>query len=520
MERTRRATRAVTLVEMVIAVFLFTLIAGVVYKIWSQSSFEMSRSMTRQALQQEVRRVGETISNDLKSSKAGTVQVEIADSDDRKTIRKVTLDRYIETQEGKASAQSTERVVYDFNRPTLTRTALNQSTPNGAGIPKTRLLSFSIEALELVPGSSTESLPDVTNAAESAKGARVDITIVGKRGVPGSRVEEVHIERTSAVMRDQFYHAINPGYRSNFDLASMSSDKIVVAGDGREFSMFETGTELKPEDLKKLETDDLRDLRQIQSENLSKLRENIGRINQSVADLTPSRSFGTWAGDTWSGITGGEKSTLKQLQDLAGRVRSSNDQSTLTGAVQSCKEIEGRLHDRYLDRVYGTRGTDEKDRELRLLALKWRIQDRTIKIANNKTMQDYEKQLRKNPNTQRPESLGTRMDYFGEEMTAAKERLSGESDADYNARVNPLIERERKIREYYDKADLREILGGGKNGGADGTGIAMGKEDEDFRGYEFSQRLNELAASKLTSVKSAEIANTNIRLIDNELSTR
>ena len=61
--------KAFTLVEVMVAVLLLTVVLTAIYQVWSKVQQGIARSHTRQALQTELRNAANYMSNDFKSIK-------------------------------------------------------------------------------------------------------------------------------------------------------------------------------------------------------------------------------------------------------------------------------------------------------------------------------------------------------------------------------------------------------------------------------------------------------------------
>lgn len=210
-----------TLVEIMVAVFLSTIVLGGVYGIWTQVSRHISISNAKQKLQHELRNSTNYIQNDFKSIKADTF--ELTDENPAGTSFKIEFEKFAETQDGKLAQDSTEKIGYSLLNGILTR-----STTNGMKILSAHVDSMKIQKAVDEANLSAGSLEATDEDFRAGREAQLDISLAGKIIVEGLGTEMFHVEKTSVVMRDEYMKKTNKTYKSNFDLTKEDLNKIVV----------------------------------------------------------------------------------------------------------------------------------------------------------------------------------------------------------------------------------------------------------------------------------------------------
>ena len=99
--------------------------------------------------------------------------------------------------------------------------------------------------------------------------------------VPGSGEEIYHVEKTTVVMRNEYYNNINKTYISNFDLAKLDADDVV--GEGA--SDLLTGD--LGDNLDNLDKDVLDNMKASEQEMVNNLLDNIKNIDSSIKATQP-----------------------------------------------------------------------------------------------------------------------------------------------------------------------------------------------------------------------------------------
>lgn len=281
---------AFTLVEIMVAIILTTIVLTSAYMIWSRIQIRISRSYTKQTLQNELRKVANAMQNDFKSIKFHD-KTDKNDKDSDKAVAitgddknfTMTFQRFKEAEESdkdKLAQDIVEDVKYTLASNVLTRTCGSRA----------KVLSFHCEGVTVNPAAGDNSKSnDYANASQEvkdAKEAQLDIEITGKMIVPGSGEEMYHTEKTSVVMRNEYYKKINKNYKSNFDLAKEDANDIV--GEGAAGALSGEGM-----DYSELDTEVLENLKTSEQEVLSSLEENLKEINKTLGDT--DAGVGLWS---------------------------------------------------------------------------------------------------------------------------------------------------------------------------------------------------------------------------------
>lgn len=259
----------VTLVEIMIAVLLTSLVLGTVYSIWSSFRRDYATANTRQQLQSETRRAIGMMAGDFKSMKAGTMNV-------NNDGTRIEFKRFsMEFDDEKFSSEMLDNVVYAFEAPILRR-KLND------GIE--RVLGRNFEEINFTRGSAADAVNLDLNVAsdrdrERAMQARMDISISAAMPTPITGKVETHSEKVSVFIRDEFYSSLNQAEILNLadlqetDFASISTDIGLLSG-----SVFDNLDQLTDLQLQGLRTQTDTDLRSA-NERLEELRKTMESFN-------------------------------------------------------------------------------------------------------------------------------------------------------------------------------------------------------------------------------------------------
>lgn len=268
---------AFTLVEVMVGIILTTIVLSAAYMIWSRVQIRISRSYTKQTLQNELRKVANHMQNDFKSikfykddsdEKEKAVKITGSDNNFKMTFQKF---KELKDNDNSTLAQdSVESVEYSLSNNVLMRVCDR----------KTKVLTHHCEGITIKPAGDSEEYKNAKQEVKEAKEAQLDIEISGKMIVPGSGEEMYHIEKTSVVMRNEYYNKINKNYKSNFDLAKIDSNKIV--GEGA--SSLLSGENV---DYKELNTDVLENLKESEQEVLDSLTDSLKDIDDTIKSTKP-----------------------------------------------------------------------------------------------------------------------------------------------------------------------------------------------------------------------------------------
>ena len=276
--------RAMTLVEVMVGIFLASLVLGGGFQIFNASQRKVSRAATQQTLASEVRNALKVIAQDFKAVKSDSLEVTSAENANSAVIK---FDRYMVTGEGdqeKLAFDRFESVVYEFRKPFLTRTVAGS----------TRTIARHVDSVAF---SRPESPDDEAGTAggqinyDEGWAARMDIAMTGSRKIPGSVETASHTERVSVFMIEEYYKLIN---KNRFlSMATLSKDDgAKVLDEELDFdAMFQQL--LNPEELAKLTIEQLNNLLSKENNSLTEVQEKLTQVDESIAGID-TRGDRTW----------------------------------------------------------------------------------------------------------------------------------------------------------------------------------------------------------------------------------
>jgi hypothetical protein len=271
------------MVEVMVGIFLASLVLGGAFQIFSTSQRKVSKAATQQTLASEVRHALKILAQDFKAVKADSLEVDAAATGNTAVIK---FDRYLITGEGdqeKLSFDRFESVVYEFRKPFLTR--------NVAG--SIRTIARHVDAMAF-------SRPEAPGAGEGGGGqinydegwaARMDISMTGSRRIPGTNQMASHTEKVSVFMIEEYYRLINKNrFLSMATLAKDDGAKLLdEAFDGD--TMF--AQTLTAEELAKLTVEQLENLHAKETDALEEVMSKLEEVDDSI-DGVDTRGNGTW----------------------------------------------------------------------------------------------------------------------------------------------------------------------------------------------------------------------------------
>ncbi|GAB4269712.1 MAG: hypothetical protein Kow0029_05910 [Candidatus Rifleibacteriota bacterium] len=481
---TRKNKRAMTLVEVMVATFLSTIVLTAIYGVWTRVSRQIARSNAKQTLQNELRRAANYMEKDFKAIKEGTFEAPPGEQSADGTSIKISFDRFIETQDGKIAQDSTERVEYRLSNGLLTRTSDTDK----------KILSTNVESLVIAKAVDEASLgaTDLETTDEDFKAGReamLDISITGKRKIAGSSNEVYHIEKTSLVMRDEYYKKTNKTYVSNFDLAKLEKDDVMTA-DNTQDAQFGPDGQLNLEQIKDLDKDQLEGMKATQEDLLRQANESIDSINQNIDDTETGNNFlDTLA--FWSDSEGEKVAKMKK------ELENADTTEELKNAVKALEDYASQKEEVFLGRsVPGWNTMSQEDKMLYKKAYDMKVQDRTIKAANEAAKKD-------NPDAKESPlmiDLATQVqDQTYEDETGTQTISASQNQA--------LQEEAAALRRAYDNIDI-------------GWMGEFGEEDEEVQAYNAAKSLVNQGKSKLDIVDMRDNAQKNIETINTALASK
>lgn len=275
--------RAMTLVEVIVGVFLASLVLGGAFQIFSSSQRKVSRAATQQTLAGEVRHALKILAQDFKAVKADSLEVDSAESGNSAIIK---FDRYLVTGEGdqeKLAFDRFESVVYEFRKPFLTRNVSGSTRTIARHVDS--MVFSRLEAPD--PGEGTGGQINY----DEGWAARMDITMTGSRKIPGSNQIASHTERVSVFMIEEYYRLINKNRFLSMATLSKGDDTKILDEEFDYDAMF--AQVLTAEELAKLTVDQLENLHEKETDSLEEVMSKLEEVDDSI-DGVDTRKNGTW----------------------------------------------------------------------------------------------------------------------------------------------------------------------------------------------------------------------------------
>jgi len=473
--------RAMTMVEVMVGVFLASLVLGGAFQIFSTSQRKVSKAATQQTLASEVRNALKVLSQDFKAVKADSLEVEAAENGNSAIIR---FDRYLITGEGdqeKLAFDRFESVVYEFRKPFLTR--------NVAG--STRTIARHVDSIAFSrpesPGDGERTGGQINY--DEGWAARMDITMVGSRKIPGSSQIASHTERVSVFMIEEYYRLINKNrFLSMASLAKEDGAKILdeeFDGD----AMFAQA--LTAEELAKLTVEQLENLHAKETDALEEVMNKLEEVDDSI-DGVDTRGNGTW----WSL---GLYHPSTEVTDLQNALKNHEEVSQLKTDLENIDATIASYESEHLKNSFSGAGinTDNMDKNSKEYndlkeAYDIKMRDYSMREAYNAGKQDGDPEYVSlvdsyNPSTMQ-KGIITTTDGSQEEFT--------ETDEEFAIRQ----ERATTIYNNMQKVDLawRDEKGG----------------EESVKKYTAAKDLRDLAETKLSFAEQRDAHQKNIGLIE------
>ncbi len=365
----KRKKTGFTMVEMMVAMFLSTIVLSAIYGVWIRIQREIARSNTRQTLQNEMRTAANYLQKDLKSVKEGTFEAPGGQSADGSSLH-IIFERFKETEDDKIAQDSTENVEYRLSDGLLTR-----KTDTSL-----KILSVSIEGMQIVKSIDAADLgaTDLETTDKdfrAGREAKLDVNIVGRKSIPGSRDEVYHVERTSLVMRDEYYKKANRSFVSNFDLAKLEKDAVVEV-DASQDATFGPGGAYSEEQLRALSNDQLTGLESTQRDLIRQAQDSITEMNTAI-DSTDTGESG-WS-KFWQGVNVFSTTEGEQVRDLRKDLADADTKDQVNSVLNKLSDYTRDKEEQFLIRsVPGYSSMSAAQKDLYKEAYEMKLQDRTI----------------------------------------------------------------------------------------------------------------------------------------------
>ena len=477
--------KAFTLVEVMVAVLLLTVVLTAIYQVWSKVQQGIARSHTRQALQTELRNAANYMSNDFKSIKFSEDTFKLTVSDDGKNFS-MSFEKFVENKDeenSKLAIDIVDTVKYDLKNNILTR----------IGDKKTKILSSNCEGVSIsratADSSDSGALENSDEDFKAGREAKLDITITGKKIVPGNGEEMYHVEKTSVVMRNEYYKNVNKTYISTFDLTKKETDEVIQEGDN---AMMEVGGLLDPEFLKTLDDDVLAGMDEEQKALLKQAEDSLEDLNDSIDDTDTGESG--W-NKFWGGVAFWSESEGEKVRGYRSSLRDADSEAE----VKAVKEkLEQYTKDKETDFLSASTGgkynrMEKEEKELYKRAYDMKVQDRNLEGGYNKLKEEKGE-----------EEAGEKPQLMIETLTGQNTQSVEVQNADGTTTTisgNTVSEENQKLIDAYNSIDL-SWMG------------EYGEEEEDVGIYNAARQLISEADSKIDLIRLRDNCNTNIDNIE------
>ena len=480
--------RAFTLVEIMVAIILTTIVFTSAYMIWSRVQIRISRSYTKQTLQKELRTVANYMQNDFKSIKFHDENDQY-DTDKDKAVKitgddknfTMTFQKFKEVEE--ADKNKLAQDVIEDVKYTLASNVLKREIGG-----RTKVLSFNCEGVVVNPAAGDKSESDeyknATEEVRHAKEAQLDIEITGKMIVPGSGEEMFHTEKTSVVMRNEYYKKINKNYKSNFDLAKIDENEIV--GEGAAGAFTQEGMNYA-----ELDTDVLENLRTSEEEVLKGLEDNLKEINDTLYDSEPDLSWWEKLCSNADAFFTGRDDDYQLYKDAKSALLKAENVADTEKAIETIKANTEAQEKRFYSDTYKEKSYDsmtEKEQATFRRAYDMAVQQKTIDDAYEEAEEKPESKPKSN-------------------YDLLKDLISEYESQDSNsptAITKEQYDDAKEVQSYYEKMDLSWMSG----------------DDADIKVYKGNKQMMDQANTKLELLKSKEKTEKNIADITEELDSR
>ncbi|MBP5470543.1 MAG: prepilin-type N-terminal cleavage/methylation domain-containing protein, partial [Candidatus Riflebacteria bacterium] len=379
--------KAFTLVEIMVAILMTTIVLTAAYTIWSRIQRGIAISNTKQILQSELRNVANFMQNDFKSIKmddTNTIEVK----EDNSGNFTISFKKFAETEDGKLAQDSVEDIKYTLNNSMLSRqSSLGKKilSLNCEGVT----IQNAVEDINLQGGNNV-SLETLNESFKDGRKAKLEITITGKKRIPGSNEDMYHVEKTSVVMREEYSKNINKTFISNFDLQKKESDKIIVAGDA---SNFGDGS-LSYEYLITLNDEALKAVEDTQKELKSNTEQRMDDCNKQIKDTSTGQGA---LGKALDWLCFWSDSDEEKVDDWRDDLAKAETKSGVEKVKKEMVDWKGDKDEKFLDKSTDNDKCPKKysdmskeEQEIYQLAYDMKVQDRVAKKAYDKQCENLE----------------------------------------------------------------------------------------------------------------------------------
>lgn len=491
-------SKGTTLIEVMVVTVLASMVLGSAMGIWSFARRNMSRTATRQTLQQDTTRILTHLGADLKAAKGQT----FSSTNDPLTLE---FTRYAVNPDDndKLSSEITQRIKYEFKKPVLRRYVDNRLK---------NTLSYSVENINI----SRKELSAEEKEKDPYLEARVDIALEMGQRAPGTTSDEHFTKHTSVVIRDEFYALVNKDRSDVFEEAADVAVEIVRENDSSFFA-----DALDADSLKSLTDEQLDDLEESQKVDLEEAIKGLDEINKQIDKVeTGDGFFNMW---WWKNEDAEDVEELKgELEDLE------YEKNFWSGELQvppkdsgercsdKANDIIEKLEDKvktldktFMQAAFGSNYADPESEDqaakdladLQKRAFDMRVADRQVEKAIEEMSEEERTQAEADGSI--PKKM---IDYYIRSETEIREEirssgLAEEGTDEFNRLVAQEVQKVDDLKEQYDRVSLEAF--------DDGT-----IEEKTVKAYEAAKQLKGLAESKRETFKLIELAVDNLAEID------
>jgi len=484
-----------TLVEVMVSIILFSVVLGVTMNLWSQAQRNMAQTTTRQILQHESRLITQMLTADLKAVKANTFKTQ-AEPLSMEFERFSSDEKAMEGE--KLANERTIAVKYTLSKPILHRELAGKGS---------RTLSSHVEAITV----AKKALSAEEAEANPQQSARVDVAVTLKMRVPGSKKDLFHTERTSVIMRDDYYQLVNKSYASNLQTASSIKENIDEAEKSNWFDQ-----ELTADSLKNLTKDQLENMSTVQADMIKQANSDLKDLDSQIKDVDTGKK---WYNYAFGWLTGTDPdvefaTTMRnKLADIEcpGDNLPEKGQRPSDKADELIREVDKKIQEdekEFFGKSFASIYDENKQSEKELAAsqkkaYEMKLADRQIEKALEKMSEADKKDPEKMKQfTKLIDQYPKTTDELRAKMTEDL-RLS-EKSADARADLEVLIDKKCKemeqVKAEYAKCDLKWM---------DDSSI-----EKKVKAYEANKQVYNFGKSKVETLRTKEMSIDNQKVID------
>jgi prepilin-type N-terminal cleavage/methylation domain-containing protein len=480
-----------TLVEVMVAVFLSTVVCAGIYGVWTEVTRRVALATTKQSLQNELRTASSHMQKDFKSIKADSLNI-ISQNDDGSAF-KIEFECFTEEEDDKFAQDSVTKVGYELVSGILTR-----SGDTGGKILSSHVESMSIGRAVDEDNLDATALEATDEDFRAGREAQLDISITGKMVARGLGQEVYHVEKTSIVMRDEYHKKTNKTYVANYDLTKEDYDELVVLDESLDGMLF-PGNLLSEEFLMSLDKEQLEGMSQAQKDLLAQTQSSLNDMNETIDATNTGES---WATKAWDWVKFLSDSEGELVRGWRSELSGANTVEATKAAMDKLKTFTKTKDEEFKTKsIPGYAGMSKAQKELYAEAYALKLQDRTLEGAYNLMKKQAEKDK-----TTAPDKPATNYDSLTN-YDAKTEYVDGDGVLRSESMDEETKERNRKLAAAYDSISLNWMG-------------EFNKETDEVKVYNSAQSLLTQGESKVAMMEMRDISQKNLDLIDKVKDTK